>query len=226
MNDARIRNWLGSFACASVFVFVCLVLGLATPTRAASDHPENWRTSSPQITSQIAIADFDGDNLLDLATVQVGPGNSSDTQYWIHFQHSTGRHQTFSITAPTGGLRIASRDVNGDSFPDVILTTAANRPVAVLLNDGRGHFENSDPSVFPGAFTNSESSWSVRTDPLGDASAALLSRYFSGDYDEVGQAFSPPNATTRLITHSPKFTAVSVVACSLGRAPPFFSLFL
>jgi hypothetical protein len=226
MNDARERNRVGFFTSTSAFVFLCLVLGLGASTRAASDTPEHRRTSSPKITSQIAIADFDGDNVPDLATVQVGSSETTDTQYWIHFQQSTGRHQTVSITAPAGGLRIASRDINGDSFPDLILTTAANQPVAVLLNDGRGHFENSDPAVFPGAFANSESSWSVETVELRDTSAALLSRNFSRDYDRVGRGFSLPDATTRLITHISIFTTVSVVACSLGRAPPFFPLFL
>ena len=77
---------------------------------------------------------------LDLGTVQVGQRSSWDTHYWIAFQLSRGSRQILGVTAPTGGLQITSRDVNGDSFLDVVVTTAwTNRPVAVLLNDGQGN---------------------------------------------------------------------------------------
>jgi hypothetical protein len=117
--------------------YLCVILGVATCGSAATTAPQTRPFSSAQATTQFAIADFDGDHRPDLATVQVGHGNFQDTQYWIAFHLSSGARQTLGITAPTGGLRITSRDVNGDDFPDIVVTTAwADRPVAVLLNDG------------------------------------------------------------------------------------------
>src|SRR6267378_678973 len=135
------------------FVACCALLAISGRRAAASAVPA-------QVATHFAIADFDRDNRPDLASVHVGQSSSSSTRYWIAFHLSGGSGQTVGITAPTGGLQITSRDVNGDSFPDVVVTTAwTNRPVAVLLNDGQGNFKASSPSAFPGAFRTSEESW-------------------------------------------------------------------
>lgn len=199
-------------------------MGFAPCGYAAPDGPQSRPVSSARVTSQFAIADFDGDSKPDLATVQAGQGDSWNTRYWIAFQLSTGSRQTLGITAPTGGLQITSRDVNGDTFVDVIVTTTwTKRPVAVLLNDGWGNFTPSDPSVFPGAFQTSEKFWTLTTDEVRDASAALCSRYFSGDYEEGSRDFSPPDETRLPITCSSQFVALSTVVSFFGRAPPSFS---
>src|SRR4029077_5207486 len=133
--------------------------------------------------THFAIADFDGDNRPDLASVHVGQSNSISTRYWIAFHLSGGSGQTVGITAPRGGLQITSRDVNGDNFPDVIVTTAwTNKPVAILLNDGFGNFTASDPANFQSAFSASEMSWTFAADEIRDTTAALLlSRGVPGD---------------------------------------------
>lgn len=227
MNTPRKRNLHGSTAISVALVLLCLVLGLSPCGNAACADSDTRSASPTQVSSQFAIADFDGDTRPDFATVQVGQGNASDARYRIRFQLSTGSRQTIDLTAPTGGLDIRSRDVNGDTFPDVIVTTSwTNRPVAVLLNDGRGNFTSSDPSVFPGAFQTSERSWTHTTDEIRDAYAALFSRYLSGDYEEGDRAFSPPDESRLPIASSSQFAALSTVVFSFGRAPPSFSLHL
>jgi hypothetical protein len=213
-----------SRAVSLAFALLCLA-GSAGSSHAASTGPQSRPSSSPQVTSQFAIADFDGDRRPDLATVQAGQSSSLDTQYWIAFQLSSGPRQTLGITAPTGGLQITSRDVNGDYFLDVIVTTAwTNRPVAVLLNDGQGNFRASSPSAFPGAFTSSEKSCAPTTHEIKDATAVLLSRYPTGNCLE-GSRFSPPRNMTRLlvqwVSHNSPFSSVVPF---LGRAPPSFVL--
>ncbi len=166
--------------------FALLCLGFAACGNAASPGPQSWPVSSTQARSQFAIADFDGDNRPDLATVQVGQGSSWDTRYWIAFQLSRGSRQVLGVTAPTGGLQITSRDVNGDSFLDVVVTTAwTNRPVAVLLNDGQGNFRASSPSAVPVAFTTSETLGPPLLMSLKDATAVLLSRHPTGNCSEA-----------------------------------------
>jgi len=204
------------------FALLCLV-GSSAPAQAASVGPQTL-SSPPQVRSQFAIADFDGDRRPDLATVQVGQSSSWDTHYWIAFQLSSGPRQTLGITAPTGGVQITSRDVNGDDFLDVIVTTAwTNQPVAVLLNDGKGNFRASSPSAFRGAFSTSEKSWALTTDELKDASAVLISRY-PGNCSEGSRFSSPRNVTGLFVLWASRNSPFSPVVSFLGRAPPSFVL--
>src|SRR6202022_1397424 len=103
--------------------------------------PASPRSAAPAAEEvHFAIADFDGDSQPDIATVQVGQANSFHTRYWIAFKLSTGASSPVGIPAPTGGVRITSRDMNGHNFLDVVVTTAwSDRPVTVLLNDGHGN---------------------------------------------------------------------------------------
>src|SRR6266478_876332 len=217
------RSW--PRAASLAFAFLCVILGFAACGNAASTGPQSWPDSSTQATSQFAIADFDGDNRPDLATVQVGQGSSWDTHYWIAFQLSHGSRQVLGVTAPTGGLQITSRDVNGDSFLDVVVTTAwTNRPVAVLLNDGQGNFSASSPSAFPGAFSASEKSRVSTKDEVKDATAVLLSRFPTGNCPENSRFSSPRNVTGRVVPRASRNLLSSAVVSFLGRAPPSFVL--
>jgi hypothetical protein len=206
------------------FALLCFV-GSAASAHAAFTGPQSWPPSVPQVTSQFAIADFDGDRRPDLATVQVGKAGSSDTHYWIAFQLSGGSRQTLGITAPNGGLQITSRDVNGDDFLDVIVTTAwTNQPVAVLLNDGRGNFRVSSPSAFPGAFTTSEKSLASIADEMKDATAVLPSRDPTGNCSNGSKFSSPRNVTGLLVPWTSCGSPLSAVVSFLGRAPPILVL--
>lgn len=213
-----------SRAVTLAFAVLCFV-GSAGSAHAASVGPQSRPSSSPQVTSQFAIADFDGDRRPDLATVQVGQNSSLDTQYWIAFQLSSGPRQTLGITAPNGGLHIASRDVNGDDFLDVVVTTAwTNRPVTVLLNDGRGNFTRFDPSAFPSAFTTSEKSCASTADESKDIAAVLFSRHPPGSCSEGSSFSSPRNVAGLLVAWASHNSPLSSVVSFLGRAPPSFVL--
>jgi hypothetical protein len=185
--------------------------------------PQSWPPTSTEVTSHFAIADYDGDRRPDLATVQAGQIGSPDTRYWIGFQLSSGPRQTLGITAPTGGLKITSRDVNGDDFLDVIVTTAwTNRPVAVLLNDGHGNFTQFSPAAFPSAFRTFENGCTYTSAEIKDGNAVILSRNPYGDCDEDRSFNSPPHIIGRPLpwaSLSPRFFAL---VSSLGRAPPSF----
>jgi hypothetical protein len=197
------------------FAVFCSLLSISGRRAAASALPA-------QAPTHFAIADFDGDNRPDLASVHVGQSSSSNTRYWIAFHLSGGSGQIVAITAPTGGLQIKSRDVNGDNFPDVIITTAwTNRPVAILLNDGFGNFSASSPSEFQSAFAASETSWTFAADEIRDAAAALLlSRCVSGDCGTESIS-SLPGGPSRLLAVRPSPASLSASASLfIGRAPP------
>ena len=115
------------------------------------------RTVAPheaRIVPQFTIEDFDGDSRPDIATVQEGRSGAVDGHYRIKFQLSSGGSQNIDLTAPVGGLDLSSRDVNGDDFLDVVVTTAGtNRPVAILLNNGAGKFTSVRAVGVSGSFS-------------------------------------------------------------------------
>jgi hypothetical protein len=174
------------------------------------------------IVPQFAIEDFDGDSRPDIATVIEGRSGTADNHYRIRVQLSSGSSQNIDLTAPMGGLDLSSRDVNGDDFLDVVVTTAGtNRPVAVLLNDGAGTFTASDPAAFPEAFRKSSNFWRGLTEELRDASPAFFSRFFSSDLHRSNGAFSLAVEIGVLTRQSDRLETRDAEISYLGRAPPF-----
>jgi uncharacterized repeat protein (TIGR01451 family) len=85
----------------------------------------------------VAIADFDGDNKLDIVSANYGFGTAKVT---ILFGTGTG-----SFGAPVGygsggnnPYGIVAADFNGDAKPDVAVTNSTTNTVGVLLNTGTG----------------------------------------------------------------------------------------
>ncbi len=141
-------------------------------SRAAEAH--NATASSVRSPLAFAVADFDGDLRPDLAHIQIGRSDAALTDYWVQLQLSGAGQQSILVVAPSGGLQISVRDVNGDDAPDLVLTTSwLKTPVAILLNDGRGGFSRKEPSAFPYAFTESKSTWGSSADQPLDVSAGL-----------------------------------------------------
>jgi hypothetical protein len=138
---------------------VLLLLAAATTSGARSEErPTN--PSSAGSGLRFAIADLDGDRRPDLAYVETGRSDVSQTDYWIRLQVTAGQDQRILVVAPTGGLQIVARDVNGDHAPDLVLTTTwLRQPVAILLNDGHGIFSPVDPTAFPAAFSEPGTGW-------------------------------------------------------------------
>jgi len=193
-------------------IAVCLETG--TPAR-------NSTPRKAGIVPQFTIEDFDGDSRPDIATVLEGPSGAVNKHYRITFQLSSGGSQNIDLAAPVGGLDLSSRDVNGDDFLDVVVTTAGtNWPVAVLVNDGAGTFTASDPSAFPGAFRKSSHFWRGIIAELPEASPALYSRFSSSDLDASNETFSLPVETEVFGRQSNHLEAHDAEVSYLGRAPP------
>jgi hypothetical protein len=200
-----------------------LVLGACFQFVSVGCARADAQVNSLAMGSPFAIADFDGDRLPDLASVQVAMSRNSEIQYWIRFQLSTGARQSIGITAPVGGLQLLSRDVNGDSFLDVVVTTEfLHRPIAVLLNDGHGHFALKDPAAFPGAIWTAESLWTTPLLQIRDAAFNFPPRSLSGDAGEHATIFSPRDVRGILGSGDYRDPAISPAFSVHGRAPPTF----
>ncbi len=199
-----------------LLILACLVVG-----GIANADAQSSPVASAGSRLTFAIADFDGDFRPDLADVRIGRSSVSLTDYWIRFHLSASERQTILVVAPSGGLEIAARDVNGDHAIDLILTTAwLRRPVAILLNDGRGSFSRVDPAGFPEAFRECGLRWSSSPQqlPCGVLGSPPQSRcgIFSGakraprDWPRVGA----------VSLSSSDFVGSPLLIAHFGRAPP------
>ncbi len=141
-------------------LILLLLLGLVGGSAAAGVDLQKPPAASLGRGLPFAIADFDGDLRPDLASIQAGPNTSGSTDYWIQVQLSGAGRQSMRVVAPTGGLLIEARDVNGDHAVDLVLSTAWRRqPVAIFLNDGHGIFSRAESIAFAGAFSESTTKW-------------------------------------------------------------------
>jgi hypothetical protein len=124
-----------------------------------------------------------------------------------------------AVSGPIGGLQIASQDVNGDSFLDLIVSTElANEPVAVLLNDGRGNFVLADVKTFAPKIWESRVEWSVRMARFEDVEGALASAGWGIIAASVYADTLP--AVARVSITAERFYHVSSSRDLRGRAPP------
>jgi aromatic ring-cleaving dioxygenase len=194
----------------------CLVVG------TTSADAENSPVTSVRTRLTFAVADFDGDLRPDLADVQIGQSSVSLTDYWVQFRLTAAERQMILVVAPSGGLEIAARDVNGDHAVDLVLTTVwLGRPVAILLNDGHGRFSEVDPSGFPEAFNECQQRWqsSTQLPPSGALGSPPQSRYGISSAVACIQRLWP---SVGAISHaSCGFLSSPFLNACRGRAPPF-----
>jgi hypothetical protein len=200
-------------------VILCLVLG-AGYSAAGRTVDSGARGPLGVAGVDFAFGDFDGDRLPDSATVQSGPSLASRTRYWIQFDFSEGNRRSFAVSGPTGGLQIVSRDVNGDSFLDLIISTRlANEPVAVLLNDGAGNFRLADAQGFALAIWESRPEWVMGGAERAGGENAIASAGWAGKPFEGG--YGGLLVATAVVARDSEDLRYFVLPHEIrGRAPP------
>jgi len=218
---SRWRSWASAFAPA--VLFAAAFFGIAASENAASVHAAASLGTPSALGARIAIADFDGDRVPDLAVVQGGQAAAGTARYWIALQLSSGASQTLAIIAPAGGLRLSSRDVNADNALDILVTTFwTNQPVAVLLNGGRGDFRASSPAAFLRSFESLAGPRIVETSKIASPNAILASSK-SPRGVTVADRTTPRCGSGRWAGPPTELRlAFSPASPSAGRAPPKF----
>jgi len=208
-----------------VLLILCVALFAWYPARAAARQDVAIDVASASASAaagvNFAIADFDGDALPDFATVQPGPMLASRTSYWIHFSFSLGNQRSFEVSAPPGGLQLASRDVNGDSFLDLIISTRiANEPVAVLLNDGRGNFHLAHREAFSVGIWEAPSAWRSGATCQDDDEPAMASAGWAAAICSFGARTELQPGAARISLVSQTTDSFVLLHNDRGRAPP------
>ena len=194
-----------------------ILLGCLSSSAHSGPNYSNIVVSRPGLTA--AIEDFDGDLLPDLASVESASDYSSPLIYTVQIQLHAGKRQSIKLLAPPGGLLIAARDVNGDRVPDLVVSSAwAGKPLAILLNDGKGRFSWMDPRSFP-EVSNPERARSWQPPTETDSAARSLPSA-AGDLT-AGKSPSRPRSAEGFLSRPSSALDLSPLLVSLpGHAPP------
>jgi hypothetical protein len=110
----------------------------------------------------LTVADFDGDGVLDLAIGRIG----SKVEVLLSKQGGEYASQVVDISLETGWDfqvdRVASGDLNGDEWPDLVAIQNLPAELVVIYNLGQGHFEKAyryevqDRGEIPNVWINPE----------------------------------------------------------------------
>jgi hypothetical protein len=205
----------------SVFCFVIdgAVWGQAQPNQVRS------ATSSRSATwnSWLAIADFDGDQKPDLATVGLQLLDSDSGRYLIRLRLTSEAGQLIKVTGALGLPRIVARDVNGDNAQDLIIsTTGQPQPLAVLLNDGHGYFKLASPTEFSVSLSDSPSNWTPWDREFRDTGGLVASRTSLAGFNVDNALYIPQRAPGSPFFVYQRFLSKPLYSYSLSRATPAF----
>ena len=215
---ARFNPKAGVFLAAGLLLVCacCAVAGLL----AAPELTQNG-SGLNHCRAPFTIADLDGDQMPDLALVQIVGYGSAKNNYSIRFEFSGRAGAAVRIEAPFGGLRIDSRDVNGDHRNDLILSTLAeSEVVAVLVNEGGGNFVVAKPSLFPTLERKQMRVVRAFGAQMGDERTLLQSRAAFGE-ETIGATGRNPGPGSYLL---PKIRSSELLQrpthANRGRSPP------
>ena len=148
---------------------------LRAETRPAAGVAGGWHPGS----GSFAIANLDGDALPDLASIEMDRANGASTSYRIRIQLSAWPESAIGIVGPLGGLRISAADVNGDDQIDLVVRTEQKSTlIAVLLNEGSGHFRVAEPASYPELAREATNFVHEKSAEISDVSMALPVRGF------------------------------------------------
>ena len=202
----------------SAFRFKLLPLFLLTSAAGfAAPKPDSnfFRSLSSPWVSSWALADFDGDSEIDLATASSG---RSDARGYAH-EVSLSVGGSFIFHNGYAKVRLSARDMDGDQDRDLLILEATSLlPVGIWLTDGSGHFAEGNLADFSDALeTHDRGSFAC---PLQTACAlaisvqpALLRNTFVSQHTAI-EVLRPTRTQAPADTRSPNLRA---------RAPPAFA---
>jgi len=205
--------WLCGFG-----LLLCLNMARSERVAVAGSVP---RSSAGVTGMQFVIADLDGDQTPDLASVETAEAQSRSTSYAIRLQFAVGGDSYIGVKGPLGGLRLAVRDVNGDDRLDLILTSVMDRRVIqVLLNDGHGKFAAAEPGLFFSVGREGEFELREREPGPSDRMGLAVARS-SFDADVAGQREkSSQNLDSLLAVRKRPVARSRELGLQDGRSPP------
>ncbi|HLI86309.1 MAG TPA: VCBS repeat-containing protein [Bryobacteraceae bacterium] len=118
---------------------------LAPVSRAASSGSGFLFQGTP------GVGDFDGDHRTDLVYARPQGSLNGTYRYQVEVRLTAESGFSFAVASGTaGGLRISTRDVDGDQDLDLVITSAfGGLRVGVWINDGHGNFTQGVAESYP-----------------------------------------------------------------------------
>jgi hypothetical protein len=206
---------------AALCLFASLWAGRTQFGKAERPIPHLVRTAVALGSTQFAIADFDGDLQPDLALIRVTSDHSPTTQYSLDLNFSSGTKPAIYIVGPSGGLQITPRDVNGDKFADLVITSLLDSEfVAIFVNDGKGNFAPAQPSDYPGARKGTDLRLIAPEDVSGGQLALQSGRDTAGDEGASSSWHKPADVSAARSPGLPLTVRAELAFPNAGRAPP------
>src|SRR5262244_756319 len=102
------------------------------------------------------MADLNGDRKVDLVTVVATNLAGEARRHELQVQLNAPHVPAAAVPRFVVGDRLHSRDLDGDSDRDIILTTAFGELIAVWLNDGAGNFQEGSVDSFRFQFSRDD----------------------------------------------------------------------
>src|SRR5262245_30188612 len=146
----RIVSGLGTSRRIFSWGTLVLFLGAGTFARTATA-----AQPAASLTPWIS-ADFDGDHQPDLASAGAFHSEGRGFAQEISLRFRTFQTGTFLVRTPAIAYGLVARDVDGDSDWDLVVEDLSHEPIAVLVNDGAGHFHQASLEQFHGLFHHRE----------------------------------------------------------------------
>ncbi|HXT11777.1 MAG TPA: Ig-like domain-containing protein [Candidatus Angelobacter sp.] len=163
-----------------------------TPVDAGSGQFPTYSSLSSNYVATVVLADFDGNGTIDAYV-----GGDLYDEIWLNDGHG---NFTLSQTMLGNTTGAAVSDLNGDGFPDLVVTKAGgvlgSLPANVLnpeypsdynrvyFNDGTGHFADSGQELVPDTFVDPDSA------PDPNLFLPITTSYFYG-YGVYESTFTP-----------------------------------
>jgi hypothetical protein len=134
-------------ACSRIWLFLAAFAAAVPAYASGADVPTLLRTQSGHLGGWVS-SDLDGDRQADLASAGKSRRDGRAYVQEITLRFSAAEASTVTVRSPLKIERLTVRDLDGDAHRDLILESFNRVPVAVLLNDGDGHFHQGDLDDF------------------------------------------------------------------------------
>lgn len=209
----QIKRIILSFC--TILIAVALCGGIVSEPSPNALAPIHTHSANPFSAPALA-GDFDGDGFADSAAAIYGH------EIQINL---TGNFERTSLKVPSVGLGIGvlALDIDYDKDPDIVVTSATSLlPVAVWLNDGKGHFIQANPLFCLAGYLDNPSHYSFPRDHTNTASPLPQPRFFV--YGLSRTYFHVRLESAGLLSGCSPAASLQIRANSLStRSPPFFA---
>jgi hypothetical protein len=202
------------------FLLLGAIISICAGSLSAAPAGTGTQSLKPSLIafSGWAAADLDADRKPDVATAGASRNDGSGYAQEITVRLSSIETRTIAVRTAIQARRLSVRDLDGDADFDLVLESFEREPLAILLNDGGGHFHQGDLDEFRAALEHDPYSLEAPVSPSalpdigGCPSYSLAAPGFAG--------FQPDPAARKLFADNKPHWPVLRHSIWSSRGPP------